>query len=194
MNSFAKKLIESYKRIDVEVFIDDANVFHSQKENNIWIDWQKFQTLLKKHFNLKLIKYYRGKFPDNLPQSAQVTSKNKSFTDKLKKLNFEVVERDLKKIYIDESKTKFIYKCDFDGEIGFDIAKHHQPQNLVIIVSGDSDFVFLKYKKVNCLFICFDHKAPWEIRRSRHIFFEEIIDEIKKTPRKRGEHYKNIIT
>ena len=47
MNNFAKKLIESYKGIGVEVFIDDANVFHSQKENNIWIDWQKFQILFQ---------------------------------------------------------------------------------------------------------------------------------------------------
>ena len=186
MNNFAKKLLESYKGIGVEVFIDDANVFHSQKENNTWIDWQKFQILLKQYFNLKFIKYYRGKFPDNLSQSTEITLKNKLFIDKLKKLNFEIIERNLKKIYTDESKTKFIYKCDFDGEICFDIARYHQIQNLVIIVSGDSDFVFLKYKKVNCLFVCFDHKAPWEIRRSRHVFFEEIIDEVKKNTPQAG--------
>lgn len=180
MNIFAKKLLESYKGIGVEVYIDDANVFHSQKENNIWIDWQKFRALLIKYFDLKFIKYYRGKFPKSLSQPTEVTSKNKLFIDKIKKLDFEIIERDLKKIFLDSYKSKFILKCDFDGEICFDIAKYHQYKNLVIVVSGDSDFIFLKHKIKNCLFICFDHKAPWEIRRSTHIFFEEIIEEVKK--------------
>lgn len=195
MNNFAKKLIESYKGIGVEVFIDDANIFHSQKETNIWIDWGKFDNFLKSNFKVQFIKYYRGKYPKNIPESAEASAKNRHFINKLKNNGFEIIERDLKKIFLDSTKNKFIFKCDFDGEIGFDIAHFHKPKNLVIIVSGDSDFVFVKTKNIDCIFICFEYKAPWEIRHSQHIFIEDVISQIKKAPLlERGEHYKDIVT
>lgn len=73
---------------------------------------------------------------------------------------------------------------------GFDIAINLKQIDLIILVSGDSDFAYLakklqKFNK-NFLIICFEFKAPWEFYRLGHIFFEEIeeVRLIKNTPRR----------
>jgi len=50
--------------------------------------------------------------------------------------------------------------------------------DLLIIVSGDSDFIeaknFCLEKRKSFLMMCFEKRVAWEIKRIHHIFFEDI--------------------
>lgn len=189
--------MKKYKDCRVGVFVDDANMFHTQREAGLKIDWGKFKSFLEENFKVGFIKYYRGVYSKSEAVPKEVRKKHLRYASILRRIGFEVISRDLKKIYTDKKKTKFVYKCDFDAEIGFDVAANLQKIDLVILVSGDSDFVCLSRKLVGCekgfLAVCFEYKAPWEIRKIHHIFLEDLEEkEIfrKKNPdRNRGEHY-----
>lgn len=191
MDKKAEKILRKHKGKRAGVFIDDANMFHTQREVGLKIDWRKFKKFLEKNFKVQFIKYYRGVYPRNEKIPKKVKENHQYYGQVLKRIGFEVIHRNLKKIYIDKKRTKFIFKCDFDGEMGFDIAKNLKAIDLVILVSGDSDFAFLAHKlqldKKNFLVICFQFKAPWEFYRVSHIFLEEIKEEVldkKNTPRR----------
>ncbi len=191
MNKKAEIILRKYKGKRTGVFIDDANMFHTQREVGLKIDWRKFKKFLEKNFKVKFIKYYRGVYPRNEKVSKKIRENHQGYVRILRRAGFKVVHRDLKKIYVNKEKTKFIYKCDFDAEIGFDIAENLKVIDLAILVSGDSDFAFLANKlqqdKKNFLVICFQFKAPWEFYRVSHIFLEEIREEVlgkKNTPRR----------
>lgn len=190
MNKKAEIILRKYKGKQVGVFIDDANMFHTQREAEWLIDWRKFKQILDGNFKVKFIKYYRGVYPRGAKTLKKIKEKHQRYGRLLKRIGFEVIHRDLKKIYLNKKKKKFIYKCDFDGEMGFDIAAALKEIDLVVLVSGDSDFAFLtkKLQEFNKAFlvICFEFKAPWEFYRLTHIFFEEIeeVRLIKNTPRR----------
>jgi len=58
----AERVLRRYKGKKVGVFIDDANMFHSQRRVGWLIDWDKFKDFLKENFKVKFIKYYRGRY------------------------------------------------------------------------------------------------------------------------------------
>ncbi|MBU1016753.1 MAG: NYN domain-containing protein [Patescibacteria group bacterium] len=178
MDKKAKKILEKYKNKRAGVFIDDANMFHTQRELKRTIDWRNFKHFLENNFEVEFIKYYRGAYPKSEKIPSKIRENNLRYAQILKNLEFEVIHRNLKKIYINKKKTKFIYKCDFDAEIGFDVGACLTKVDIVIIISGDSDFVCLAKKlqkqNKNFLMLCFEYKAPWEVRKIHHIFLETI--------------------
>lgn len=190
MNKKIEGILKKYKNRRAGVFIDDANMFHTQREAGWMIDWRKFKQFLEENFKVKFIKYYRGVYSKNEKIPKKVKEKHQRYGRILRRIGFEVIHRNLKKIYLDKKKTKFVYKCDFDAEIGFDIAINLKKIDLIILVSGDSDFAYLakKLPEFNKVFlvVCFKFKAPWEFYRLSHIFFEEIeeVRLIKNTPRR----------
>ena len=172
MNRKAKKILDRYRGKRAGVFIDDANMFHAQREAGWFIDWERFKNFLEANFKVKFIKHY-----------------NELFAKNLQRIGLEVIKKPLKKIYLDHTKTKFKYKCDFDAEIGFDIGINASKFDLAIIVSGDSDFVCLarrlpEYRK-HFLMVCFKFKAPWEVYRIHHLFVEHIRHLIEKEKEKK---------
>lgn len=146
VNKKVEKILQKYKNKRAGVFIDDANMFHTQREVGWKIDWRKFKLFLEKNFKIKFIKYYRGVYPEATKIPLRVRTDHCRYAQILKNVGFEVIHRNLKKIYTNKKKTKFIYKCDFDAEIGFDVALNLKTIDLVILVSGDSDFVCLSNK------------------------------------------------
>ena len=190
MDKKAAAILKKSKDKKVGVFIDDANIFHSQKRVKWQIDWRNFKDVLRGNFKIMFIKYYRGVYSYKEKIDQKTRKKHDQFSSFICNLGFELIKRPLKKIYTSKKRNKYKYKCDFDAEIGFDIASETKNVDLVILVSGDSDYSFLvnKLKKRNqdLLVICFKKNAPWEFYRVSNIFFEEIKDEIiftKKTPR-----------
>ncbi|MFA5771051.1 MAG: NYN domain-containing protein [Patescibacteria group bacterium] len=170
----------------VGVFIDEANLFYIQKELGWKIDWQKFIDLLKKNLNIKLIRYYLG-----MPLSGNSKIKNLKFKTKLESFGYTVITKPLKKIYINKKLGKYEYKCNFDVEIAIDTTKFLKDLDLVIICSSDSDFVALRdyvlINKKKILFLCFERKVSWEVRRSKNLFLERfraIIELKNKNPGK----------
>jgi uncharacterized LabA/DUF88 family protein len=110
----------------------------------------------------------------------------------LKRLGYVVETKPLKKIWLDRKKGEFIYKCNFDVEISLDVARNTKSLDLVMIGSGDSDFLavreFALENKKGFIALCFERGVAWEIRRGYHIFLEDIkgkIEEKNKKPRKK---------
>lgn len=157
----------------VGVFIDEANVFYAQKELGWKIDWKKFADLMRTEFNLKMLRYYLG-----MPLAGQQKINNLKVKTFLESFGYTVITKPLKKIYIDNIKSEFKYKCNFDVEISLDVVSFIKNLDVVILVSNDSDFLALRdfslINKKKFLFICFERRIAWEIRRSKFLFMEKL--------------------
>ena len=190
INSKVEKIILRHKDKRAIVFIDDANMFYAQRRAGWKIDWSKFSQFIHQYFEIIQIRYYMGIYPD-YPEFRGKRSRIEKFAKKLERLGFQTIQRPLKKIFDDHKEGEFHFKCDFDAQMGFDIGFLSSQFDLAIVVSGDSDFVWidkeLRQKGKQVLFFCYRELAPWEIYRATHIFFEEIrslveLAEKKNTP------------
>jgi len=190
VNKKAERILRKYKGKKAGVFVDDGNMFHAQKRAGWFIDWRKFKKFLYKNFSIEFIRYYRGIYGLKERIDRRTREKHNRYSDILEGIGFDLIKRPLKKIYTRRKKNKFKYKCDFDAEIGFDIANNFKKVNSIIIVSGDSDFVCLARKlreeRRSFLMICFERNAPWEIRKIHHLFLEDIKESVVLTKRKPG--------
>jgi uncharacterized LabA/DUF88 family protein len=163
----------------VGIFIDDANMFYIQKEVGWKIDWNKFRNLILKYFKNVKFQYYLG-----MPLEKDKKTKNQKIQLDLEKIGFSVKTKPLKKIFIDNKRKEFKYKCNFDVEMALDVARMIDKLDVVIVISGDSDFLAVKdfcvEKHKVYLTICFERRVPWEIRKMKHVFFEEIKSMVQK--------------
>ncbi|KKQ66387.1 MAG: hypothetical protein A2626_02620 [Candidatus Nealsonbacteria bacterium RIFCSPHIGHO2_01_FULL_38_55] len=117
-----------------------------------------------------------------MPLNREACEQNILIKNRLEKSGFKVISKPLKKIYLDNGRRNFIYKCNFDVEIARDVIRNLNGIDLVILASSDSDFMGLKDDAVSrwkrFIFAYFEYNAAWEIRRSYHLFFEEIREKI----------------
>jgi len=175
----ATEILEKFKNKKAGIFIDDANLFYMQKRIGWEIDWQKTKQFFENHLPNSVWFYYLG-----MPQIGKGRFENEKLKEDLEKNRFFVKTKPLKKIYLDDKKITFKHKCNFDVEIAFDIARNINSIDLVIIMSGDSDFLeaknFCLQKGKNFLVVCFEERVAWEIRRVYHLFFEGIKDFVRK--------------
>lgn len=185
MNKKLEELLKKTEGKKIGLFIDNANWFYPQKELDWDIDFEKLLNFLKKYYKVKLLKLYAGT-PLDLIQKRRF----ESFTKALNKLGYKIETKPLKKIWLDRKKGDFIYKCNFDVEISLDVARNIKLLDLVIIGSGDSDFLavrdFVLENKKRFIALCFEKGVAWEMRRGYHIFFEDLkyeIEEENKKPR-----------
>lgn len=165
--------IKISEKTRVGIFIDEANLFYIQKELGWKIDWEKFINLLKESLNIKIVRYYLG-----MPLTGRARIKNLKFKTMLESFGYTVITKPLKKIYTDKRTNKFKYKCNFDVEIAVDVTTFLDDLDLVIIASSDSDYIavrdYVLVNKKKIMFVCFERKVSWEIRRSKHAFLEKL--------------------
>ena len=173
------KILEKFRNKSVGIFIDEANLFYIQKKIGWKVDWLKLKEFLSKYLNLTILYYYLG-----MPSQGKGLIENQRLKNELEEIGFKIITKPLKKIYLNSHKQKFKYKCNFDVEISFDIARNIDNLDLVIIISGDSDFLeaknFCLEKGKGFMMMCFEERVAWEIRRIYHIFFEDIKGFIEK--------------
>lgn len=173
------EILEKFRNKSAGIFVDDANLFYIQKRIGWEIDWLKFKNFLEKYLNLVILHYYLG-----MPSEGKARLENERIKGEMEKVGFKVITKPLKKIYLNNQKIDFKYKCNFDVEISFDIARHIDELEFIIIASGDSDFLaaknFCLEKDKGFAMMCFEERVAWEIRRIHHIFFEDIAGFIKK--------------
>lgn len=98
-----------------------------------WLDWVKVSKYLSKNFQVLEIRYYVGLRRDD--------HKMQQFLKKLRKINFKVISKPVKKI-IDETGRE-IEKANFDVEITGDVLESVDDLDTVMLFSGDSDFEYL---------------------------------------------------
>lgn len=175
----ALDILESNKNKRTGIFVDDANLFYIQRKIGWKVDWQKLKRFLEDYGELKLCRYYMG-----MPAEGKPRLENERIKNELEKIGFKVVTKPLKKIYLNNQRIDFKYKCNFDVEIAFDITRNIENLDFVIIASGDSDLLeaknFCLERGKSFAMMCFKERVAWEIRRIHHIFFEEIAEFIKK--------------
>ena len=178
------KILEEFRKKQVGIFVDEANLFYSQKFLNWHIDWQKVLDFFSQFYSVKIARYYMG-----MPFERESYERNILIKNRLEKAGFEVITKPLKKIYLDNQKRDFKHKCNFDVEITRDIIRKLEEIDLVLLASSDSDFIGLREDVLShqkgFIFVCFEHNVAWEIRRSYHLFFEDIRDKVeyRKTPK-----------
>ena len=179
MNDKVNQLLENAKGKKVGIFIDNANWFYPQKELGWRVSFSKLLIFLQEYFQIKVVKIYAG-----TPLSDKDQPPFDHFCQAVQKSGCFVVTKPLKKIWLDRTKGVFVHKCNFDVEIAFDIARSVDDLDIIIIGSGDSDFLedknFVLEKKKRFLILCFEKGVAWEMRKLHHIFLEDLRNIIKR--------------
>ena len=115
------------------IFIDESNVYHSQKTLGWKIDYLK----LKKYFDdistLKVLNLYTSYLDKNILQKERFK--------KLEKNGYKVVKKQLK--FIKNKEGGFIKKGNLDIELAIDAYRLRKEYNILVLFSGDSDFEYL---------------------------------------------------
>ena len=175
IDSKTKAILESLKSKKVGVFCDDSNLYHSYKKYGWRIDFGKFRKLLESYCNLKFINYHVA-IPD---RANGVFEDTENFLQKIAPF-VSIKKKRMKYIPVDGKMTK---KGDVDIEIALDVVRNIDNLDVIIIVSGDSDFLELKNhvvhdKKKNILFVGYKENMAWELRKCWHFYLNGIKDEI----------------
>ena len=76
-----------------------------------------------------------------------------------------------------------VKKGDVDVEIVLDVARTINDLDVVMVLSGDSDFYELKNyvlndKGKNIIFVGYEENMAWELRQCWHIYLNRIKEEI----------------
>jgi len=149
----------------VIVFIDGSNVYFAQKKSGFWLDWVKVKRFFEKQYKVLEYRYYVGLREDN----HQI----RKFLNKLKKIGFKTITKPVKTL-IDE-QNRYIEKANFDVEITADILIYLDKINIVILFSGDSDFVYLIdliHKKDKEIYAFSSRKTlAWELKAKSDKYF-----------------------
>lgn len=168
-----------------KVFVDGANVFYAQKKIGWSIDWEKAKNYLNQNWDVVEFRYYVG--------TKENDRKMQRFTSYLSKVGYTTITKPLKTIKIDSKHPlsriynySEIYKSNFDVEIAVDIMLELDQLDVVVLISGDSDFEYLA-KKVrstgNQLIVFASRKTlSWELKiaATRYVLLERVRTEIER--------------
>lgn len=175
MDEKCQNLLENLKDKKVGVFCDDSNLYHSYKKYGWRVDFGKFRKLLETYCDLQFIHYHIA-----IPfKSDVVVHGTESFIRKIKP--FVVLKKkDLKYTPV---AGKFVKKADVDVEIVLDVVRNIDNLDVVIVVSGDSDYLELKNyvmkdKGKKIIFFGYKENMAWELRLCWHLYINRIRDEI----------------
>ena len=140
------------------------------------MDFEKLRKLLEKYCDLQFINYHIA-IPD---KSDDVFRRTQKFLPKLEPY-VNLKKKSLKYMPI---AGKFMKKADVDVEITLDVVRNIDNLDIVIIMSGDSDFLELKNyvikdKNKNILFMSYEENMAWELRQCWHLYINRIKEEIE---------------
>ncbi len=175
MDTKVGKLLQSLKNKKVGVFCDDSNLYHAYKKYGWRVDFKKLRKLLKNYCDLQFVHYHVA-IPD---KSDDVFGGTKNFLSKID--SFVILKKKLLKYT--PIAGKFMKKADVDVEITLDVVRNIDNLDVIVILSGDSDFLELKNyvvydKKKNILFVGYEENMAWELRQCWHLYLNRIKDEV----------------
>ena len=157
-------MISKYAKGRVSVFIDASNIYYSQKKLEWQIDFKKFLDYLKQELDLQDIYYYTARDLNFAKQTK--------FIAFLEKIGYKVRSKKVKFIKNknkDKNKAKDgFYKGNLDVELTIDVLEAKNKYDVLILVSGDSDFEPLlqlmkrKYRK-KCLIMATKYNISIEL-------------------------------
>ncbi len=196
--------IDSKKKVGV--FIDASNTYFSEKRAGWKIDYSKLKKIVEEEFELITMRYYVA-IPDKNKDTDMHNAKMK-YINKIKDV-VDIVKKPIK--YISESVkvdnkyiNRLIRKGDIDVDLSVDILDVCSNLDVIIILSGDSDYVALrddllrKGKKV--LFVAHRPNLSHEIKQGKYVTLKSIRKFIelgtvktKQTPAHGGRTLVNIL-
>jgi uncharacterized LabA/DUF88 family protein len=187
------------------VFIDDANMFYAQKRMGWRIDYRKLKEVLSQDFEVQFMNYYLAipqptdqptfyktqKFLSKLGYKGSLIERFEKhpleFTQLWQRLQTEdltIITKPLKyipeKIHFGDSTVieRVNKKGDIDVDITIDVLNSLKNLDVIIILSGDSDFVKLreevleKGKKIT--FLSSNDNLAVELRRGKFFILERM--------------------
>jgi len=176
-------VVEKFKKPKAGVFIDDSNLYHAYKKVGWRIDFAKLRKILETAFDVAFINYYLA-VPDKNDKAFARTMK---FIRNLPK-DISLKTKPLK--YLNHRQEK---KGDVDVEISVDVFRTIKDLDVVIILTGDSDYkelaeFVLKDAKKKILFMGFNENMAWELRKLKHFYLDELKEAVAfqktNTPKK----------
>ena len=187
MNQKIQKVLGELKGKRIGCFIDNANWFYPQRELGWRVSFRKLTSLFEDCSQSLVSRIYAG-----TPLISNDRKKFLEFSHTVEEIGFTLITKPLKKIWIDNPKTTFQYKCNFDVEIALDVARTIDQIDCVIIGSGDSDFLEVKRfaleRKKKFIVLCFEQGVSWEMRKCHRIFLEGIQSVIIQEAQKKPQH------
>lgn len=148
------------------VFIDEANIYHSQKTLGWKIDYFKLKDYLQEKYSINSISFYTSFVNKNKKQKKRFSQ--------LKNYGYTIFAKEIK--FIIDSMGQIIKKGNLDIELALDIFKSINQFETLILFSGDSDFShLLKLLKENnkkiIIFSTGGH-VSWEIIKLADLYID----------------------
>lgn len=114
----------------VAVFVDGANVFHTQRKLSWNVDLEKLLNYCGSYGELVEAIYYTG-----VPSDGSI----KRYLDKLAYIGYSLVTKPIKEIH-DAATEQTIWKANLDVEMVLDMRDLADRYDIAVLVSGDGDF------------------------------------------------------
>ena len=176
MDSKTEKLLQILKGKKVGVFGDDSNLYHSYLKYGWRVDFGKFKEFISQYCDLQFMNYYLV-----IPAKNDIVYYDtQRFLNKIKPF-VTIKKKDLKYTPVGGQIEK---KGNMDVEIVLDTVRTIDNLDVIIIMSGDSDFLelknyIIKEKEKNILFVSYKENMAWELRLCWHLYINRIRNEVE---------------
>ncbi len=126
-------MIEQFIRGRIGVFIDDSNLFHSQRTMGWKVDYRRLLEYLRNHSNPNItVRIYTPIKMNDIGRE--------NFANKLQRIGYSVVRKETKVI---RGEGGDLFKGNLDIELALDAYRYCDEYDNLILFSGDSDFAYL---------------------------------------------------
>ncbi|HMO79046.1 MAG TPA: NYN domain-containing protein [Candidatus Paceibacterota bacterium] len=125
-------MLNSKKTSRVGIFIDEANIYHSQKTVKWEVDYLRLRRFFTKFGRITVLNFYTSFQYEN--------EKQNNFLMKIGQYGYHVFRKKLKII---RKNNLYIKKGNLDIELALDAYKLKNLYDIFILFSGDSDFEYL---------------------------------------------------
>jgi uncharacterized LabA/DUF88 family protein len=126
------ELFENIQNRRVAIFIDEANIYHSQKTLGWKVDYQKVKRYFGVLGQVTLLNFYTSYQSENKKQT--------DFLRKLQEYGYTIISKQLKII---KHNGLLIKKGNLDIELALDAYRFQNKYDTLVLFSGDSDFAYL---------------------------------------------------
>lgn len=161
------------------IFVDASNTYFSEKRAGWKIDYMKLRNFISQEMDVEFLEYYVA-VPKKTDKKAYKGKIN--YLEKIKK-DVEIKEKPLKyiteKIFIEGNKIlRTIKKGDVDVDITVSVMNKISELDVIIILSGDSDYIALRGDIINkgkkILFMAYKKNLSHEIRQGKYVVLQSI--------------------
>jgi len=176
MDLKTEKALRDLKDKKVGIFCDNANLYHAYQKYGWRVDSEKFKEFISQYCDLQFVNYYLV-----IPAKNDIVYHGtQRFLAKIKP--FVTIKK--KELKYTPAGGQVVKRGNMDVEIVLDVVRTINDLDVVIVMSGDSDFLELKNyvvkeKSKNILFMGYKENMAWELRLCWHLYIDRIKDEVE---------------